>query len=337
MPPIGDRGGADDQRSAARSRKTEVVHASGAALVIGLRAYVSARARHRDGRRSPATVLSVPALFPALDAADTERITSLAWYHTIDVTSTVTTPGWFDLRHALPLIPFPDVRGKRCLDVGTWDGFFAYELERRGAAEVVALDVPDLGSIDYPPAVRAQPGFDPLQTGEQPRPAGFRLLHELIGSRVQWVAGNIYDLDPAELGTFDVVVVGSLLVHLRDPVRALDAVRSVTRGWFVLSDYVHAPLDLLGWRRPWFELRGESADFQWWLASTKGLRQLLDVGGFDVTRQSPRYLLRFGPIMGDRGTEGDLRTRARRLAHRALAGDNREGHLHRAFLAKPRF
>lgn len=274
---------------------------------------------------------------PLLDAEAVERIEALDWYHTIDVSPAVHTPGWFDLRHALPLIPFPDLTGKRCLDIGTWDGFYAYEMERRGAAEVVALDVPDLAGIDYPPEVLAQPGFDPRRVGDQPRPAGFRLLHEVLDSKVQWVAGNIYDLDPAVLGTFDVVVVGSLLVHLRDPVRALSAVRSVTGGQLVSVDYVHPPLELLGWRRPWFELRGESVDFQWWLANSAGLRQLLKVGGFAVERESPRFLLRFGPKMGTRGTEGDLRTRSRRAMHQVLADDPREGHLHRAFLTRPRF
>ena len=38
-------------------------------------------------------------------------------------------------------MPWPDVRGKRCLDVGTYDGFLAFELERRGAASVVATDI----------------------------------------------------------------------------------------------------------------------------------------------------------------------------------------------------
>src|SRR5690606_2603762 len=59
------------------------------------------------------------------------------WYHTIDVAPGVTTKGWFDLRGVVDLMPWPDVRGKRCLDIGTFDGFFAFELERRGAAEVV--------------------------------------------------------------------------------------------------------------------------------------------------------------------------------------------------------
>src|SRR5205807_375749 len=120
----------------------------------------------------------------------------LGWYHTVDVAPGVATKGWFDLRHALADIPFPDVRGKRCLDVGTWDGFYAYELERRGAAEVVALDVPDLSGIDYPPEVYADATFDRSQTSSQPRSAGFHLLKEVLDSKVEWRGGSIYDLDP---------------------------------------------------------------------------------------------------------------------------------------------
>lgn len=266
------------------------------------------------------------------------RLDELRWYHSIDVAPGVATHGWFDLRHALELIPFPDVRGKRCLDVGTWDGFYAYELERRGAAEVVALDVVDLGALDYPPEVRADPSFDPTTPHTQPRPAGFELLHDLLDSKVEWRGGNIYDLDPAEIGTFDLVVVGSLLVHLRDPVRALDAVRRVTGGSLLSIDYVHPPLNLLSRRRPLFELRGESSDFQWWLASDAGLRQLLNVGGFAVEQTSPYFLLR----PGGGGFPGDhsrgLRDLVKRAMYGALTRDTAPGaHLHRAYLTRPRF
>src|SRR3546814_15910818 len=103
-------------------------------------------------------------------------------------------------------------------------------MERRGAAAVVAIDAPDLADVDYPPEIRAREDFDPSWPDAQPRSAGFQLLHEILDSEVEWRAGNVYDLDPEELGTFDVVIVGSLLVHLRDPVRALDAGRRVTRG-----------------------------------------------------------------------------------------------------------
>ena len=65
------------------------------------------------------------------------------WYHTIDLAPGVVTPGWFDLRPVVERMPWPSVAGKRCLDVGTYDGFLAFEMERRGAAEVVAVDLDD--------------------------------------------------------------------------------------------------------------------------------------------------------------------------------------------------
>ena len=277
---------------------------------------------------------------PSADPVGVQRrLDELRWYHSIDVAPGVSTKGWFDLRHALDVMPFPDVRGKRCLDVGTWDGFYAFEMERRGAAEVVALDVPDIADIDYPPEVRADPTFDPSLSDAQPRSAGFHLLHELLGSKVEWRAGNIYDLDPDEHGTFDVVVVGSLLVHLRDPVRALDAVRKVTRGQFLSADYLHPPVHLLGRRgRPLFELRGETSDFQWWLASDAGLRQLLHVGGFTVDQASKYFLLRPGEGGGTNSSDRGLRGKVKHAVNRAVAGDGTPGgHLHRAYLSHPRF
>lgn len=269
-----------------------------------------------------------------------DRLASVLWYHTIDVRPGLATSGWWDLRHALPLIPFPDVRGKRCLDVGTWDGFFAFELERRGAAEVVALDVPDLGALDYPAAVRAAPAFDPVRDQQQERPVGFRLLQAALGSKVQWRGLSIYDLTPEATGSFDVVFIGSLLVHLRDPVRALEAVRSVTSGALVSSEYVHTPTNLISLamrHRPLFELRGVGADFQWWLASDAGLRQLLSVAGFQIEAVSRPFLLRPGPTYASSRSLAPSAL-ARDAAHWLLAGDATPGaHLHRAYRARPLF
>src|SRR2546423_13391176 len=76
------------------------------------------------------------------------------WYHTIEVAPGVVTPGWFALRSVVDRMPWPDVRGKRCLDVGTYDGFLAFELEQRGAAEVLATDIPEHENWDWPPHMR---------------------------------------------------------------------------------------------------------------------------------------------------------------------------------------
>ena len=265
------------------------------------------------------------------------KLDELLWYHSVDVKPGVSTRGWWDLRHALPLIPFPDVRGKRCLDIGTWDGFYAYEMERRGAAEVVAVDVPDLAQIDYPPEVLADKAFDRSHGGEQARFAGFHLLHDMLGSSVKWHGASVYDLDPEEIGRFDVVVLGSLIVHLRDPVRALDAVRRVTQGTFMCIDYLLPTLALIPGRRPLFQLQGTGTDFQWWFTGDAGLRHLLHVGGFTVEEASPYFLLRPGPRTLEIPPPR-LKDRARQAATWLLARDSMHGgHLHRAYRCRPRF
>ena len=257
------------------------------------------------------------------------------WYHSIDVAPGVTTKGWWDLRHALPRLPFPDLTGKRCLDIGTWDGFYAFEMERRGAREVVALDLPDLADIDYPPEVRADSTFDPSAPSDVPRQAGFHLLHEALGSSVQLRLGSIYDLASLGLGSFDFVMLGNLLLHLRDPIRALDAVRTVTAGQLLVADEMLLQTQLISRKRPLFQLRGMGRDFQWWLANEAGMRQMLHVGGFTIDRTSPPFLLRPGtpprPSLQPKAL-------ARRLAQYGFTRDATPGaHLQKAYLATPRF
>src|SRR3954451_23968602 len=104
------------------------------------------------------------------------------WYHTIEVAPGVVTPGWFDLRPIVDVLPWPDVRGRRCLDVGTSDGFLAFELERRGATEVVATDIGDHRDWDWPPHLRKR-GPEYLHAVSGPKPGtGFEIARELLGS-----------------------------------------------------------------------------------------------------------------------------------------------------------
>ena len=147
-------------------------------------------------------------------------------------------------------MPWPDVRGKRCLDVGTWDGYLAFELERRGASEVVALDIPDHQDWDWPPDVRAQGGERLAELAGPEKGAGFSVAREAKGSAVEKVDMTVYDLSPERVGNFDVVLCGSLMLHLRDPLRALEAIRSVCTGQFLSSEQVSLALTLSHPRRP---------------------------------------------------------------------------------------
>src|SRR4051812_2121921 len=72
------------------------------------------------------------------------------WYHVIDLADGVTTPGWIDLRTHLSTVGFPDdMTGMRALDIGMFDGFWAFEMERRGA-QVIGIDIDDIPPPDIP-------------------------------------------------------------------------------------------------------------------------------------------------------------------------------------------
>jgi tRNA (mo5U34)-methyltransferase len=166
--------------------------------------------------------------------AQASDVEAVQWYHTIELHPGVVTPGWFDTRAVAPTLPWPDLAGTRCLDVGTFDGFWAFEMERRGAAEVVAIDIIDPTQWDWPHG-----SSESVHTAlaERKRSGdGYTMAQTALASTVQRRPLSVYDLDPDDVGLFDFVYVGSLLVHLRDPVRALERVRSVlTPGGRMMS------------------------------------------------------------------------------------------------------
>jgi tRNA (mo5U34)-methyltransferase len=145
----------------------------------------------------------------------------------------VVTPGEYDHRPLVPHYGFPeDMHGMRALDVATFDGFWAFEMERRGAT-VTAVDIARISQADFPPPAREQMRAEgvEIELGK-----GFALAKEALGSKVERVVSNVYDLDPATLGTFDVVHVGDLLIHLERPLDALRKIRSVTEKTAYLTE-----------------------------------------------------------------------------------------------------
>jgi tRNA (mo5U34)-methyltransferase len=205
-----------------------------------------------------------------------EKVAAVSWYHTIELPENVVTPGSHDHRGLVDRIGFPaDLSGHRCLDVATFDGFWAFEMERRGASDVVAVDLPSAGGLDLPrPAkeILINEGLD------VPFGRGFQLAAEALGSRVERRAMSVYDLSPKEVGKFDLVHSGDLLLHLAAPWLALAAMRSVTRGAAIIVDRFD-PLATgltLVYRGGW---RG----LEWWAPSLATLVQwVVDAGFFDV-------------------------------------------------------
>lgn len=236
-----------------------------------------------------------------------ERVAELEWYHTMELAPGVVTPGFFDHRPVLDRYGLPDsLQGARVLDCGTFDGFFAFELERRGAAEVVAIDVPDVDALDWPAPLRRKG-----TTRFQPRHANFELAREALGSSVDRRFLSIYDVSEAELGAFDFVFIGSLLGHLRDPVGALMAVLGVCGGQLHLAEMTHRRLDLLSRRIGLAKFQALSTHLTWWVPNTACLVQMVEAAGFDRPRAGKAFTVPFN------GRTGGVRhTVVRAVPHR---------------------
>jgi tRNA (mo5U34)-methyltransferase len=227
------------------------------------------------------------------------RVAELHWYHTLELAPGVRTPGYFDTRPTVGKLPLPaSLAGKRCLDVGTWDGFWAFEMERRGAASVTAIDIEDARRWDWPPRMLL-PGTDDsdrkLIEAFKSGGASFELAREALGSAVDRIDVSVYDLDPGEQGRFDFVFLGSLLLHLRDPVLALARVRAACApgGEAVIADTVDAIPSWLRPRTPSARLEGVGRPW-WWIPNVAGLQRMVESAGFELLERTGVYFLPTG-------------------------------------------
>lgn len=209
------------------------------------------------------------------------------WYHTVELPDGSVTPGWFDLRGHVGCYRIPDdLTGRRCLEVGTWDGFWAFELEKRGG-EVVAIDVDKLDAADWPPVSRARLERDQQELGLE-LGLGFRIAHDALGSRVERVICSVYDLEPDRIGgPVDFAFLGALLLHLREPARALEAIhRTLAPGGTLrvlecvtLRETLRAP------RSPVARFEPRIHPFNWWRPNAAALLEYLRAAGFEDVRR----------------------------------------------------
>ena len=222
------------------------------------------------------------------------------WYHTIELGNGVVTPGMFDHRgsedrHLLPA----DLSGLRCLDVGTMDGFWAFAMERRGAEEVVALDAEDSASLDWPASLRPTV----VKTLDDTKAERFALVRDALSSSVERVPRSVYDLD-SDLGAFDFVFCGDLLVHLKDPVTALERMRRVCRGSAVVVNPVRRFVGL--GRRAVAEFDGID-EFEWWVTNLTGLQRMMLAAGFSRVERGRPFSLQATGGGSWKGRRGALR------------------------------
>jgi tRNA (mo5U34)-methyltransferase len=206
------------------------------------------------------------------------------WYHTIELAPGVATSGNADLRTVAPRLLPASLAGLRALDVATFDGFWAFELEKRGA-QTTAIDLESFDQVDIPPGNRERllSGVGGHVPGER-----FPLVREILGSKVERVPCSVYQLTPERIGgPVDYAVVSDLLLHLSNPVAALVAVRGALArgGRLMLSEEVSVALTIARPRTPVAHFQSNATDFNWWQGNAACLRSWLVQAGFGSIRR----------------------------------------------------
>jgi tRNA (mo5U34)-methyltransferase len=151
------------------------------------------------------------------------------WFHTFALNRAegIYTPGAArDHRYRVSMVP-ADFAGMRVLDVGTFDGFYAFLAERRGAERVVAVD-----NEQYRLWVASRWGIR-LEGGE-----GFRAIHRLLGSEVGYLRMDAFALNGLE-ERYDFVYCCGILHRVENPLGLLRVLRgrTVSGGTVLIETY----------------------------------------------------------------------------------------------------
>ena len=209
---------------------------------------------------------------PGLARATVERVPF--WFHTFALNRAegIYTPGFArDHRYRVSMLP-RDFAGMSVLDVGTFDGFYAFLAERRGAERVVAVD-----NEQYRLWVASRWGVE-LEGGE-----GFRAIHSLLASAVEYRRMDAFELDPLQ-ERFDLVYCFGILHRVENPLGLLRVLRALTAGGgsVLVETYGVRPEDRDG---PAIRVSepGEvyaRDDFVYWGFGDTGLERLARIAGF---------------------------------------------------------
>jgi len=191
------------------------------------------------------------------------------WHHRIPLTPSFTTPGivgpdtipdW-EKTYLFPSVA--ELKGASLLDIGTLNGLYAFEAERRGASPVVAID--------------RDPTFP-----DDAREA-FRFAARVLGSRVIHRIRSVYELEPSDFGTYDFVLMYGVLYHLKFPLYGLYRAASVCRQVFLLETHVTLNDDL-SWPAMLFypESQLNNDPTSWWGPNRRCVDAMMDHLGFAI-------------------------------------------------------
>ena len=207
-------------------------------------------------------------------AAQRDELTMTGWWHSIDLGDGRITPGAHkieELRDNFAKFQLPELKGKRVLDIGCWDGFYSFEAERLGA-EVVSVDCW--------------------------RPEKYFVAHEALKSKAEFHELSVYEVTKEKLGAFDVVFFLGVLYHVKHPLLALEQVCEVTRDLAIIE--THQIDNLFDTKHPvmeFYEMDQLGGQYDnWWGPNIECLIQMTRTAGFVrvevLRRQDTRVVIK---------------------------------------------
>ncbi len=203
------------------------------------------------------------------------------WFHCIELEEDVRTKSasvagepadhpsgtWQTIRQCLP----EDLTGKDVLDVGCNAGFYAVEAKRRGARRVLGIDAHRFHI----------------------RQALF--VRNALDINIKFERMSVYELNPHEIGRFDVTLALGLIYHCKHPLLALEKLARVTKETLIIETATlpsnllpvslqHGVGELQRTLYPAAYIENESdarqEAFNWFLPSVEGLTSMLKTVGF---------------------------------------------------------
>lgn len=182
--------------------------------------------------------------------------------------------------------------GQRVLEIGPASGFLTFEMEKRGA-EIVSVEVTAEHGWDfvpYPPQ-KLEEVFGPRRIVMQQLKNSYWLSHAAVQSKARVYYGDVYNL-PAALGEFEIAVMGSVLLHCRDPLRIVEQCAKMAQT-LIIVDMLHPDLE----GAPVCRLAPTPENFlwhTWWHFSTQFFSEFLAVMGFTSSEVSKHQQLHRG-------------------------------------------
>lgn len=153
------------------------------------------------------------------------------WGHSIQLPFGIVTPGRVmcnvDTMNRLNLSQ--NLTDMTVLDIGTWDGFYSFECEKRGA-RVMAID--NLNRLKK---------NDEICFKSQGN-SGFEIIKDILDSQVEFREMDVYQIDREPIGKFDIVLFLGVLYHLKHPLLALEKVAQVVeQDLYIETEFIRAP------------------------------------------------------------------------------------------------